>query len=384
MQPLLTALVGLAMAAQPPAARPYKVTIVAEKNEAAEQLLPADPKIRVEYRYNGNLRFGVLAEGKRLTSNSNSVQTLFLIDGKVQAPKDGKKLQALADRPGQKKRNGGQTVWRHDDIRVTLTLEVVPGKPSRPRPGAPIPRLMDTLLVRYSIENLGTEPHTVGCRTFVNTLVVENDGALFASPTTHPNQVLNGVVLKDKEMPDFLEVLQRPNLKDPGFKGVFTFKLGGNLEKPGKVVLTTYGARGPRDVPAQRAGDSACAFYWEPQELPPQAHRELAFAYGHGIASTNAGRVSADFGGSFAPGKTFTVTAYVDDPMDGQSLTLLLPEGVERQGGKATQVVPLAGDDGRGVVLWRCRLAQVGTYPIRIRSSDGVTQSWTVKVTPPD
>ena len=90
--------------------------------------------------------------------------------------------------------------------------------------------------------------------------------------------------------------------------------------------------------------------------------------------------MSINFGGSFEPNKTFTVTAYVDDPIEGQSLALLLPPGVERVDGKDTQAVPVAGDTGQSVVMWRCRLAQPGTYPIRVRSSNGVTQTRIVTV----
>jgi hypothetical protein len=364
--------------------KPYKVTIVKEKSEVAERVLPADPKIRVEYRYNGNMEFGVVAEGKLLTPNANSVNSLFMIDGVVQAPKIPKVLQELPDGPGNKKRHGGQTVWQQDDIRVTLVLEVVLGKPYQPKPGGPIPRRMDTLLVKYIIENTGAASHKIGCRTFIDTLVVQNDGALFASPTTHPEKILNGIVLQDKQLPDFFEVLQRPDLKNAGFKGVFTLKLGAKLEGPNRVVLTTYGTRGQYDCPPQPAGDSACALFWPALDLLPQAKREIAWAYGQGIACTNEGRVSVDFGGSFEPGKIFTITSYIDDPIDGQSLTLLLPPGIERVEGKAMQMVPLVGESGQSIVLWRCRLAKTGAYPIRIRSSNGVTQAHTVTVAPPD
>ena len=375
----LLALFGLAWAALPSGlaqqgAKPFKVTIVKEKSEVAERVLPADPKIRVEYQYSGNMEFGVSAEGKRLTPSASSVNTLFMIDGVVQTPQVPRKLQDLPDGPGNKKRHGGQTVWQQGDVRITLVLEVVPGKSYQPKPGAPIPRRMDTLLVKYLIENSGAASHKVACRAFIDTLVVQNDGALFASPTTH----------QDKQLPDFLEVLQRPDLKNPGFKGVFTLKLGAKLEGPSRVVLTTYGTRGQYNCPPQPAGDSACALFWPAQDLPPQTRREIAWAYGQGIACTNEGRISVDFGGSFEPGKIFTITSYVDDPIDGQSLTLVLPPGIERVEGKATQVVPLVGESGQSIVQWRCRMTKTGTYPIRIRSSNGVTQAHTVTVAPPD
>jgi hypothetical protein len=381
-------LFGLGMTLVSPAqaqetAKPYKVTIVEDKAEVSERVLPADPTVRIQYLYNGNMVFGVMAEGKRLTPNPDSIQTLFMIDGAVQSPKDTTKLQNFPEGLGQRKRHGATSVWQQGDVRVTMTLEVIAGKPSQPKPGAPIPRRLDTLLVKYTIENTGNMPHKVGCRVFIDTMVANNDGALFASPTTHPKQVLNGVLLEGKKLPEFLEVLERPNLVDPGFKGIFTFKLGSKMEGPGKVILTTFGARGNYNVPVVPSmGDSACALYWEPQELQPQGKREIAYAYGQGVACTNEGRVQAEFGGSFEPGKKFTITTYVDDPIDGQSLTLELPKGLELADGKATQVVPPPEEAGNSVVVWRCRLLEAGVYPIRISSSTGVTKTWTVTVSP--
>src|SRR5262249_16714607 len=114
----------------------------------------------------------------------------------------------------------------------------------------------------------------------------------------------------------------------------------------------------------------------------PGHKREIAFGYGKGIASINEGRVSAQFGGVFEPGKIFTVTAYVDDPVDGQSLTLLLPKGIERTEGRDTQVVPLVDQPGPSVLRWRCRLVEAGTHAISIRSSTGVTKTWKMTVLP--
>jgi hypothetical protein len=186
-------------------------------------------------------------------------------------------------------------------------------------------------------------------------------------------------------VPDFIEILQNPNIDNPGFKGIFTFKFGNKVEGPGKVVLTSLQVFGEWDIPAVQAmGDSAVAFYWEPQVVKAKGKREIAFAYGQGIACNpeSEGRVSIDFGGSFEPNKTFIVTAYVDDPIESQSLTLHLPKGIERVDGKETQAVPQPGTAGQSVVMWRCRLVQPGTYPIRIRSSNGVTQTRIVSVTP--
>jgi hypothetical protein len=384
--------VGLALtllAVLPASARqstkPYKVTIVEEKVEVVERVLPVDPAIRVEYQYVGNMAFGVTAEKKRLTFGAGSASTNFMIDGNIHYPNTAGPLMPLPDGPNKKKRHGGQTVWQNGDIRVTMVLEVVAGKPFQKKPGVPVPRRMDTLLIKYIIENTGNATRKVACRMHIDTLVVNNDGAIFASPTTHPGKLLDGVMLQGKNVPDFIEILQIPDLNNPGFKGIFTFKFANKLEGPGKIVLTSLGAGGQWDVQAMPAmGDSAVAFFWETQELKAKSKREIAFAYGQGIACNpeSEGRVSIDFGGSFEPNKTFTVTAYVDDPVEGQSLTLVLPPGVQRLDGKETQSVPPLGAAGQSVVLWRCRLVEPGTYPIRIRSSNGVTQTRIVTVAP--
>jgi hypothetical protein len=371
--------------AQPQSSKPVKVTIHEDKTEIAERVLPFDPTIRVEYQYVGNMSFGVTAEGKRLTCGAGSAHTNFKIDGQVVYPNGNQKQQPLPPGPNNKKRTGMQTTWAFGDMRLTMILEVVPGKPYEKNTSAAQKRRMDTLLIKYVMENTGNKSHNVGARMYIDTYCATNDGAIFASPTTHPGKLLDGVMLKDKDVPDFIEILQNPDLKNPGFKGTFTFKMGKKIEGPNKIVLTSLGAGGEWDVQAVPAmGDSAVAFFWDPQEIKPKSKREVAFAYGQSIACNpeNEGKVSISFGGSFEPNKTFTVTAYVDDPIEGQSLALQLPPGMERVDGKDIQTVPQPSGESHSVVMWRCRVREMGTFPIRIRSSNGVTQTRVVTVAP--
>src|SRR5262249_6843974 len=151
--------------------------------------------------------------------------------------------------------------------------------------------------------------------------------------------------------------LQHPDLRDPGLKGFFTFKLGQSLEGPGKVVFTNSNAvrRDQWDVLAAPVnGRSTCALFWDPRELQPQAKRELAFAYGQGIANPNEGDIIVEFSGLFEPGKSFAITAYVEQPIDSQSLTLQLPKGIALMDSKATQIVPRGDESRASVVMWRC------------------------------
>jgi 5-hydroxyisourate hydrolase-like protein (transthyretin family) len=88
-------------------------------------------------------------------------------------------------------------------------------------------------------------------------------------------------------------------------------------------------------------------------------------------------------GGSFEPGKLFTVTAHVLDPAPGQSLTLELPAGMERVEGKERQPVPAIDEDGNTMVLWKARVLNTGRFNLRIHSSTGIIQTKIITITRP-
>jgi cyclophilin family peptidyl-prolyl cis-trans isomerase len=90
-----------------------------------------------------------------------------------------------------------------------------------------------------------------------------------------------------------------------------------------------------------------------------------------------AADLTVALGGSFAPGSRFTITAYVDFPVRGQTLTLELPSGVECVEGKALQ--PVAPSDDTSLVVWRVRVLRPGTFAITVRSSTGLSRSQTIK-----
>jgi hypothetical protein len=369
---------------QAPGKSPYTIAIGEDKTAVGDQFLPIDPTIRIAYEYTGGMTFGVHAENKRLTCGPGSAITLFKIDGQMVVPNNNA-TQGLPPGPNNKKRTGMQTSWMHGQIKVTMELEVIPGRPALKEAGVSQKRRMDTLLVKYIVENTGNLAHQFGARMLIDTMVVNNDGALFASPTTHPGKILDGVMLADKNVPEFVEILERENLANPGFKGVFTFKFGNKLEGPSKIVMANFGSSGPWDVPPVPAmGDSCMAIFWDTLELKANSKREFAFAYGQGLACNleNEGKVSFALAGNFEPEKLFTVTAYVNDPIEGQNLTLELPKGIERVEGKETQSVPPVQPDlDNSVVLWRCSVLEPGSYDIRIRSSNGVIQTRSVTVT---
>jgi hypothetical protein len=130
-------------------------------------------------------------------------------------------------------------------------------------------------------------------------------------------------------------------------------------------------------------GDSACGVFWQPVDIKPGGKREFAYGYGQGIVPPleGEGQYEVRLGGSFEPGKIFTVTALVSGPAPGQSLTLDLPEGMEAVEGKSLQPVPQPSEDqANSAVMWKARVTRPGTFPLQIRSSTGTTQTKLVTV----
>jgi hypothetical protein len=370
------------------AAGPVRVTVRDEQNTsaAAEPVLPVDPQPRIQIGNgigNGDeMAFGLSVNGQRLCYNpQGGIATTFRINGQMIYPANGVgtwevRRQALPPSRLGKQRYGFTCVWVHNRIRVTQVVEIVPSRPAKKAGGQK--RLLDTVLVRYTVENKNAVAQEIGVRVYMDTYVIDNDGCLFAAPSTHPGKILDGVELKDKQLPDVLQALQRPDLKNPGFVANYTLKFGKRLEGPNRVVVTQLGRLAPDGwnvIPAPAMGDSAMGMFWDPQKLPPNGKRELVYAYGVGVASNpeSEGRVNLALGGSFEPNKQFTITAYVEDPLPGQTLTLELPKGMERVEGKELQPVPPPGDEGAGLVLWKARVLETGTFPLRVRSSNGLT-----------
>jgi hypothetical protein len=358
------------------------VKIRDEKPTVVEPVLPIDPTRRIQLGPAGNLNVSIQsAKGERLHL---SHYTMMQVDGQFVVPGNGGQLEVnnapLPKTPGGKSRMGFMSVWKFNDLRITMTAEVVPTRP----PKKATKRLMNSVLVRYQVENKGKQAHKVGVRPYFDTYIIDNDGALFAAPN-FPKRILDGVELKDKQMPDYVQVLQRPNLANPGFVAHLTLNLGGGIERPNRIILTRHGAfRNQWDMQAVQAmGDSAMAVYWDPKEIKPGGKRDVGYAYGEGIAygPANEGNFNVVLGGSFEPGKVFTIAAMVNDAAPGQSLTLQLPDSMERVEGKQVQPVPATGDDqAQAMVLWKARVLRMGEFPIRIRSSTGVTLTKVINI----
>jgi hypothetical protein len=373
---------------------PVKVTIQTEQNDVGEgSSLPIDPTPKVRYGMQNDIMMPGLGglNGERLTYSPQGGHEMYMMLDNQMIPMIGgagqgnwkTRMAPLPKGPGGKVRHGVLSVWESANKKVTVTqiVEIIASK--NPPKGKGSKRQLDVMLVRYFVENKDTVNHSVGIRNTIDIYLIDNDGALFASPTTHKDQIINGHEFKGDKMPEYVQVLRFPNLKDPGYVTHFTLKVG-KLEPPTRFVCTTLGAcfNGGWDIPPQQAGDSAVGILFDPKVIPPGGKRDMAYAYGIGIASSpeNEGRVALNLQGGFEPGKQFTITAYVDEPLECQGLTLDLPAGLTRVEGKTTQAVPAPPDDGRSVVVWKVRVDKVGNYSIKVRSTNGVTYNTMLKI----
>jgi hypothetical protein len=382
---LALGLFGLALAgfSGEPGSGPVKVKIRDENPVAVEPILPIDPTQHAQVSSGGAMNVTLRVDNK--TMHLGTIQTNLKIDGRILQPGNppGRMLsqnQPLPQKPGARKRIGFQSVYEINKMQITQTAEVVPSR--APKGGGK--RRLDAMLVQYLVDNKDTQAHQVGVRVWMDVYIVNNDGALFAAPNK-PGKILDGIEIKDKDVPDYLQALERPDLKNPGFVAHYTYKLGKNFEMPNRVILTNLGGafgNGWDMQIMQAMGDSAMGFYWDPRELAPGRKRNLAYGYGEGVVPPieGDGQFTVELGGSFEPGKLFTVTARIHDPAPGQALTLELPSGMERIEGKEIQPVPLPGENGHTLVLWKARVLRTGEFPLRISSNTGVTQTKMIDV----
>ncbi len=84
--------------------------------------------------------------------------------------------------------------------------------------------------------------------------------------------------------------------------------------------------------PASFVDDTAVAVYYAPQALEPGQTRTIGFGYGLGTISSTGTRnaqLSLTAGGPIRAGAAFWLVALVNKPRPGQTVTLVLPPGLE-------------------------------------------------------
>jgi hypothetical protein len=395
---------------QPPVSNPLKDKVHDNNIKWTYDVADKDPRLGVQFN-NNLLRFGILmlkendptnsGEHKRLTFNSDggtnntcvNINGSGYLFGRPPAKSEGpSRLVKVADRHAW----DATMIFPEQHIRVTQHVEIVPGEQSR---------LLDTCLVYYKVENVGTAPQTVGLRFMLDTFIGGNDGVPFVIPG-QKGLMTDARTFTEKEIPDYIEALENPVLSNPGtvaHLGLAGLKLPGvDLEPITKMIICHY----PEDTGSEtryepdknakkddaqvpitggQRPDSCVFLYWTYRKMPPGDVRHMAFTYGLGSMAVDASlvggtQIGMTVGGAFRPGGEFTATAYLKNAKEGQKITLQLPEGLHLvQPQEATREVPLPGAEPYSQVSWRVKADANGDYTIKA-TSEGKTVSHAVKI----
>ena len=295
-------------------------------------------------------------------------------------------------------------MWQFHDVEVTQRVEVVHGRQSG---------RLDTCLVRYTLadKRQNGPARQVGIRFLLDTFIGANDGVPFTIPGRDGLCDTMQAFDTPTAVPDFIEALEKDDLKNPGTVARLQFRLGKLLEPPTRVFLggwpngalrrrfgyrNAFGEMTLWDVPRvsmrelhnrdKRAEpDSAVTVYWDDKPLDPGGRREVGFTYGLGNVVTGA-KLLLTVGGRFVPGGEFTLQALVHDPAEKEKLTLTLPDGFEFLAGsvKEQEVPAVAPGAARrtSTVTWRIKAGAVGTYKLKVESSSGIAQNQPISIYP--
>lgn len=173
-----------------------------------------------------------------------------------------------------------------DNVRVTQMVQTasrsLPGKESSQ--AAP-----DTCLIRFTIENRDTDKHNIGLRLVLDTMIGNNDKPAHVVPGR--SDLLTGVSEFNNEgVPRFIELLEHPDVRNPGIVTRMTFRSGPvklpegpiSLETPSRVRLTEWPGNKSLavfDIPLMGIkSDSAVVVFWKQEEMNPGATRTLGFS----------------------------------------------------------------------------------------------------------
>jgi hypothetical protein len=353
-----------------------------------------------------SMRFGVLELEKggdaprRLTFDKygRTNSTILRIDGKEHVfGVTGGKWDTREENSGRY--GGKKSVWLFSDTRgpkveVTQLVEIIPGEPVEyTKDRSKLKRFLDTVRVRYIMENKGAADTQVGLRMLLDTLIGDNDGVPFTVPGRSGLVDSMAEFPTAKDVPDFIQVLENADLKNPGVVAFLNLKLGGTVEAPSRVLLTQWPGRTMPitswDIPLRPFNgppepDSAVVMYWNEQALKTGGKREVGFSYGLGGLSVSTNKhLGISVGGSFTPGGSMTVVALVNEPTKGETLELKLPPGLKLLSESAKQAVPVVPEGAQAQqspVTWHIQAEREGTFTIEVQSSTNITQKKSITI----
>jgi len=381
-------------------AKPPQKTGSEEEEFASARWKLVDPKPRIGVKFNDAMRFGILMlnetdperpdQFKKLTAkeDGSTNNTCIRLDG--HEPLFGvrpgewvknKNFEILKKVPLGNSRQGWMSFWKypHEKVLVRQTVEVVPNEQTL---------LLDTCLVHYLIENQDTVPRKVGIRVMLDTYIGANDGVPFIIPG-QPGLLQTKRIFDQKDIPDYIEALEYPNLTNPGTIAHLGLKLQGikiqrsdpEVEPLEKLVVCRWPGNSEKrwqwdytamNEPPDEKSDSCVVLYWKEQSMEPKTRRAMAFTYGLGRLASSSGAIGITVGGSFQPGKVFTITAIVKNSYENQTVKLNLPKAlslVKGEGGEDQQEEQ-AVEAGKELsqVSWKVKAHEEGLHVVEVTS----------------
>ncbi len=325
--------------------------------------------------------------------------TVLMIDGKEalfgNAPDSGiwakEYRSAGAAVPGKPAGSKTRTFEFSKGVHVNQTVTLEPSEPIEVAPGD-YKRVLSTCLARYKIHNTDKVTHKVGLRVLLDTCIGENDGVPFLLPGV--NELVDTFKeFNGPDVPDFVQVLERPNLANPGIIVQLNLRIGEigkgeRVEPPDRFLLTLY-PKLNNDYKKWKIvltsfkenKDSCVVMYWQPKDLPPGKTREVGFAYGLGSVSSEAGKLAVTVGGAFRINGELTVVALVSD-RDAKTATLDLPAGLRLIDPKTkTQNIIPPRSDRPSPVTWRVQAIGEGRHSIVVSTDTGLKQTRRLQIT---
>lgn len=352
---------------------------------------------RAGVNYTDSMKFGVhkIDPEDKSTSiklnyydNGLGNSTVIRIDDKDGAfgevPMSGKWVRGQ-EKEGKKFENGKARAFESSGITVTQTVTIVHSDAVEVKPGE-YKRLLNTCLVKYKIENHDVKKHKVGLRMLLDTYIGDRDDVPFMLPGVNEPVSKMKEFLEDK-VPDFVQVIQKESVRDPGIVVQLGLRFSDKFEAPNRFQLTRWPGSGGKpdpkilnrwEVPLVDMGDDSCVvMYWNPVEIEPKKSRTVAFTYGLGSLAAND-KLAITIGGSPYVGGDLTVVALVQD-RDAKTATLKLPAGLKLIDGKETQdVMPMRGRPSP--VTWRVRAEKDGKHDLAVSLDTGVSQARRVTI----
>ncbi|MBE3582982.1 MAG: hypothetical protein IMX01_02565 [Limnochordaceae bacterium] len=243
----------------------------------------------------------------------------------------------------------------------------------------------DSARVEYALTNTDTQPHQVGLRIMVDTMLGDNDGAPFRVGETAYE---SDASLSGSAVPDFWQAFD--SLNSPHVTSQGTLR-GPQLTAPDQLVFTNWGnlADHPWDVPLTpgrdftRSGeyelDSATALFWNPVTVAPGQTRFIATQYGLAGISIARGDLAVGLSSpaQVVQGSVFHVIAYVENNV-GEArdvqVTLDLPAGWRLVSGTAQRQLGILKRGASAQVAWAIQAQEEGTRPVTVRVTSSNSQ----------